>query len=101
MVLTNIRLPFAGRSSLFRFIEDEKKVCKHRHQALDEQYLGCDAQFGGVDQVRQDVWLKRPSLLTVCPGLEGYPGWEGVRDLVFHLFSLALELSCPIYMLFA
>jgi tyrosyl-tRNA synthetase len=20
-------------------------------QALDEQYLGCDAQFGGVDQV--------------------------------------------------
>ena len=21
-------------------------------QALDEQYLGCDAQFGGVDQVR-------------------------------------------------
>ena len=22
-------------------------------QALDEQYLGCDAQFGGVDQVTQ------------------------------------------------
>lgn len=22
-------------------------------QALDEQYLGCDFQFGGVDQVRQ------------------------------------------------
>ena len=24
-------------------------------QALDEQYLGCDAQFGGVDQVAQKL----------------------------------------------
>jgi tyrosyl-tRNA synthetase len=25
-------------------------------QALDEQYLGCDAQFGGVDQVHQHLY---------------------------------------------
>jgi hypothetical protein len=101
MVLTNIRVPFAGRSSLFRFIEDEKKVCKHRHQALDEQYLGCDAQFGGVDQVRQDVWLKRPSLL-ICSFFKVVRAWEGTQDHLIQLFSLALQLSytgSPIYML--
>lgn len=28
-------------------------------QALDEQYLGCDFQFGGVDQVRACLSLVR------------------------------------------
>jgi tyrosyl-tRNA synthetase len=32
-------------------------------QALDEQYLGCDAQFGGVDQVHVTVVLFRIQLL--------------------------------------
>ena len=30
-------------------------------QALDEQYLGCDFQFGGVDQVRVTLLTRPPS----------------------------------------
>lgn len=32
-------------------------------QALDEQYLGCDFQFGGVDQVRTYSMLQLPNSL--------------------------------------
>ncbi|KZT67514.1 tyrosine tRNA ligase [Daedalea quercina L-15889] len=34
-------------------------------QALDEQYLGCDFQFGGIDQVRSSSAIPRMQLVSV------------------------------------
>ena len=70
-------------------------------QALDEQYLGVDAQFGGVDQRKIFTYLekylgytKRAHLMNpIVPGLTGNKMSASEADSKIELFESPADIK--------
>jgi len=101
MGLTNIRLPFAGRSSLFRFIEDEKKFLNTDTRPLMSNTSAAMLSLAELIRfVKMSGW--NGLAYSFVHFFKVVRAWEGTQDHLIQLFSLALQLSytgSPIYML--